>query len=378
MKQQTKQQKIAKRMRIFGFGVLGVFGLGAVLATMAMSNSVREISKNTISKTPDAILANSAIDETNEISLPVAYFDQRMDKCLNFYDSAQREAMKKRQFEWASCGYYNNGIEQGLVGYQLNDKYLPVAVGGELTSNRGLSDITHWFTAVDGKSKNYSGVIKLAHKAEGAVFSYSNETFYPIDEVKFSENDSVNGDGHNHLFTMDFAVPFTVLASGSEKFEITADDDTFVFVGNELAVDMGGIHDATTGRIEITENGEVYSSILGEETAFSGITVNQGESAIIRIFHADRNSSESVMKMEFAGMDLNVMNTSVAGNDDGSVQIAYDPNDPTFVAPLGETLTTAPNNTKGFMVMAIIEGGAIVLMAIFAAVIARAMLKNRV
>lgn len=374
----TNKKKLQhRRVQWFGGTMLAVLGLGAILTVVGMSSSVHQIHENLISKTPDVVLASAGVSEEKGVSLPVAYYDQRADACVNLYDESQKIALEERQFEWAKCGYYNKGLEQGLMEYELGNDYALIAKGeGEALPNRGISDIKRWFNSSDGKSQSYTGNLKLEYDANGAVFTYDNEDFYPLDDVKFSEGDFVNTDGHNHLFTMNYAVPFTVLASGDESFEIIADDDTFVYVDTRLAIDLGGIHDAMNGKLVINHDGEVYTSVNDEELAYSGINVEKGQNAILRIYHADRDSDDSVLKVQITGMSLNIVDATFAGADEG-VQIAYDPTDPSYMPPLGQSVIVRPDSTRGYIIMATIEGVAIVVIAVFAVVMARALIKNR-
>lgn len=370
-----KQRK--NKSRLFGGVALGALVVGMMLAVFGLSTTVSEIADKAISKTPDAILASAGVSEDKLISVPVVYYDQRMDECVNLYEVDLKEELKARQFEWESCGYYNKQIEQGLVEFELGEDYLPVATDtGKLMPNEGV-DIARWFGAVDDKSASYAGVLEMRYETNGANFVFESENFYPLDEIEFSAGDKVNSDGHNHLFTMNFAVPFTVLGSGEESFGIAADDDTFVFVGDKLVLDMGGIHDATTGRFVIHENGEVYAGINGEDLAYSGVSVGVGDGSIVRIYHADRDSDDSTFNVEFSGMNLGVTNTELAQGGSG-VQIAYDPNDPTYVAPLGESSVFRPDSTKGLMIMAIIEGVVVVLVAVLMVSVARFMVRQKV
>lgn len=369
-----KQRK--SKSRVFGGIALGVLVIGMMLAVFGLSTTVGEITDKAISKTPDAILASAGVSDEKLVSVPVIYYDQKMDKCVNLVDESSRKELKARQFEWTSCGYYRQEIEQGLVDFELSEDYLPVATGvGELMSNKGI-DIDRWFRNVDGKSMSYTGALEMRYKANGARFVFESGEFYPLDEVEFSAGDKVNEDGHNHLFTMNFAVPFTVLGSGEEKFEIVADDDTFVFVGDRLVLDMGGIHEATIGNFVINENDEVYSGVNGEELAYSGVNAEVGNGSIVRIYHADRDSKNSTFNVEFSGMNLSVTNTELA--QDGGVQIAYDPSDPTYVAPLGESSVFRPDSTKGLMIVATVEGVVIVLVTILMASVARFMIRQKV
>lgn len=350
---------------------------GAVLTAVGMASTVNKIEEVVISKTPDAILASAGVDDWNDVALAVAYYDQKADPCVNLYDASKSKEVNARQFEWTECGYYNKMLERGLVDFYLNEELNLVGLSGKLTPNRGMSDLNRWFENVEGKSQSYSGQLKLKYERESASFSFESEKFYPLDEVKFSQGDYVNKDGHNHLFTMNFAVPFTVLASGEETFEIAADDDTFVFVGDALVIDLGGIHNEMTGRFNINEAGEVYAAVNDEELAYTGVNVNKNEGSIVRIFHADRDSANSVFRMSFSKMDLNVTNSELAGVDEG-IQIAYDPADPSYVGPLGQSVSVGPDNTKGYVIIATTEGVIIVVLAVFTVVLARALVKNRV
>ena len=372
----TKKQK---KTYIFGGIALLTFVAALVLITIGYSHTMSEIKDNVISKTPDAVLASAGVIDKSEVSLPVMYYDQRADECVNMYDEGLRHALYARQFEWSECGYYNKGIEQGLVEYELNDELLPVGVAGSSTSNRGLGDLTRWFDEVDGKSQSYAGILKMSYQSDGAVFQFIKDEFYPLDEAEFSKGDYVNEDGHNHLFTMSFAAPFKALLSGEESFEITADDDTFVFVGNKLVVDMGGIHGATTGRFEIHENGEIYVAVEAEEMAFSGVKLNKNDDSIVRIFHADRDSADSTLKVKFTEMNLVTENVQVAeGSMDMGLQVAYDPSNPSYVAPLGRSLVVKPDDTKGNIVLATIEGTLIVVFAVLLMFAIRFVVKNKI
>ena len=370
-------KKKQKKIRIMSTISMVALVLALALATFGLSSTIGEIDGAVISRSPEVILANAGVSEDKDVFLSVSYFDQKSDKCVNVYDLGLKEELSKRQFEWDSCDYYNKDIEKGLVDYYLGENLLPVGKSGVLVSNRGLNNMEGWFEKVDGKSEAYTGTLKMNYKNEGAEFSFHKDEFYPLDEVEFSKGDVVNKDGHNHLFTMNFAVPFTTLGSGNESFDITADDDTFVYVGDRLVIDMGGIHGATTGRFVIEQDGEVYSAVEDEELAYTGVKLNKDDGSIVRIFHADRNSAESVFKVRFAGMSIGITDTKLANREEDGLQIAYDPTDPTYVAPLGESSVVKPDGTRGYIVIATIEGVMILIFAILMTVIIRDVVRRR-
>ncbi|MBR2998710.1 hypothetical protein IKF34_03030 [Candidatus Saccharibacteria bacterium] len=360
MSKKKSQKNKQNTDKILGGAAIGLFALALILSGFIYSNMVAKVRTETISRTPSAILA-SATNDKESVLLPVAYYDQRADECVNMYTTSLRSQLNARQFEWGKCDYNNREIERGLVEFNLGGDYLPVAKGGQILSNRGI-DMGRWFSTVEGKSQSYVGNLELIVDNANQRITYENEEFYPLDDVEFSQGDFVNTDKHNHLFTMSFALPFNVFASGEESFEVVADDDTFVFVGDKLVIDMGGIHSATSGRFTINEAGEIYSEVLDEELAYSGVNVAKGENTIVRIFHADRDSRESVLKFELAGMNLSLTEIKFADADTDGVQIAYDPTMPSEVAPLGVSSVIRPDAGEGYVV--VLAAGAVLVVAV--------------
>lgn len=339
-----------KRFFAVSLAVLAVIVAGVGFTLFSLRGTVSELAVEINRSAADAILAHAEIENESVVTVPILYYDQVADECADLYDLSFRA--ESRQFEWASCGYYNAAIEEGLAEMRLDEAYLPVASGaGELVPNRGV-DFRRWFTAVPEVSKSYGRMLALAYDAERSSFVYEDEEFYPLDDLGVPE-ETVNLDGNNHLFTLNLGVPVSVLLDGREEFAVTADDDTFVYFGDTLVIDMGGIHEATTGKFRIAADGEVYAAVDGADFEFTGVRVKAGEGAIVRIFHADRNSTESVFKVAFTNMLLNITNSSLA--DGGGAQVAYDPENPSYVAPLGESLTVRPDKSQAVLVAAVIQ-----------------------
>ena len=324
--------------------VLALVAIGFALSNL--SQTVGELRTEIGRSEADAIFASVDMGNEAVLSAPILYYDQKMDECVNIYDMDAKNANEARQFEWLSCGYLSESLEEEMISPILDEDYLPVAIGGKMMPNRGVKgdNFTRWFSQVDVVNKVYAKTLSLKYDSATASFNYENEDFYPLNDV-ITFDKTVNKDGNNHLFTLNLGVPFQVLADGNEEFTITADDDTWVFVGDRLVLDMGGIHDALTGRLKINNSGEVYTAVGGGDLAFSGVKLTKETGSIIRIFHADRNSVNSVFKIKFANMLLNFeKNTTVA--KDAQAEVAYDPTNPSYVAPLGESLTVRPDRSK--------------------------------
>ncbi len=343
-----KKQKIGQIISI-SILALTVVAMGVVLG--GFIGTAQEISATKEDNKVDVILASANINNSTNVSVPILYYDQEKDACLDIYNISMNEAVSNRQFEWSDCGYYNSEVEAGMVSSKLDDQYLPVATGGSLLENRGVNseNFKRWFNQVEGKSKSYAGTMNLSYNSETGSFEYKSENYYPLDDITM-KSDEFGNKAHNHLFTLNLGVPFQALLNGGEKFVISADDDTWVFVGDTLVLDMGGVHDTISGNFIINEDGEVYASVNGEDLAFTGVKLKSGESSIVRIFHADRNGISSEFNLDFVNMLLNITNTSIA-SENGGVEVAYDPTNPSYIAPLGESLTVRPDNRKALMTM---------------------------
>ena len=100
--------------------IVGVFALTAMVVVTAMaiyglSSTVGEIRELAVAETPEAVLASAGVENAGDVIVPVAYFDQRADECVNMYDDALRAILLARQFEWTRCGYGGQWAEEGLV-----------------------------------------------------------------------------------------------------------------------------------------------------------------------------------------------------------------------------------------------------------------------
>ena len=76
-------------------------------------------------------------------------------------------------------------------------------------------------------------------------------------------------------------------------------------------------------------------------------------------------------------MSLSITDAKLANREGDGVQIAYDPTDPTYIAPLGETSVVKPDGTKGFIVMATVEGVMIVIFSVLMAAAIRSVVRRR-
>lgn len=93
--------------------------------------------------------------------------------------------------------------------------------------------------------------------------------FFPYNSDKDSKSY-----GLNYGFGVKMEIPFTMTADGKVNgenmiFEFSGDDDLWVFVDGELALDVGGIHGVVNGRIDFSQLSSIVSATKNNTIAFS-------------------------------------------------------------------------------------------------------------
>ena len=113
----------------------------------------------------------------------------------------------------------------------------------------------------------------------------------------------------NHHFGLSMSVPFSlpkdpkavVDTDGNPiVFEFSGDDDMWVFIDGKLAMDIGGIHQPTSGTINF-KNGTV--TVNGSrQTSFTSSDFNKlfdGEKHTLEVFYIERGGCDSNCKIQF-------------------------------------------------------------------------------
>lgn len=125
-------------------------------------------------------------------------------------------------------------------------------------------------------------------------FVFDDDEFFPIDGKGYGDNHSPVDDPsirHNYHFTTEIAAEFEY--RGGETFTFSGDDDVWLFVNGKLALDLGGHHE----REDATVDFDALAGYLGIEV---------GGTYTLRLFHAERHTSESHFRLEtsIACLDL--------------------------------------------------------------------------
>jgi len=162
------------------------------------------------------------------------------------------------------------GLQKGCVKKELGEDRKPVLVSNNKCDIKRFDD---WYHDTDASEP---AALSLAlHLQENGIYNYTDHSFFPIDaELKGNEKNE-----HNYHFTYEVHAAFTY--QRGQTFRFSGDDDLWVFINNELVIDVGGVH-----------------TIESDEINLDGLGLTEGETYPLDLFFAERHTVESNFMME--------------------------------------------------------------------------------
>jgi fibro-slime domain-containing protein len=244
----------------------------------------------------------------------------------DFIRAPQNGASRHPDFETTS----GSGATVGLVGDLLvggkptytglceKDRLnMPTGCGGGTNTTwqtTSAARFAQWYAAADitDVMKHYARTITMVK--QGATSVYKNSTFgqqlLPINDVGFVATSpqleapfTLNGVATNFGFTSEVRHWFKF--EGGEVLTFSGDDDVWVFIGGQLALDIGGLHGSVSRTISIAANGQV-KCYAGTTTAATGcgtrnLALTAGKVYEMALFHAERHTSQSNFDLTLTG-----------------------------------------------------------------------------
>eukprot|EP01100_Stratorugosa_tubuloviscum_P003419 TRINITY_DN182_c0_g1_i2.p1 TRINITY_DN182_c0_g1~~TRINITY_DN182_c0_g1_i2.p1 ORF type:complete len:1400 (+),score=682.28 TRINITY_DN182_c0_g1_i2:218-4417(+) len=186
------------------------------------------------------------------------------------------------------------GAEYNLVEKELSIEGLPVLTAGNKQTILDVNQFREWFVDTPSNRRSEINIPLKPVTGKTGVFGYTNNSFFPLDNLRFSKGDAVFDEWYttggskvkegtsgakNYHFTMEIRSAFTYQTG--QTFTFSGDDDVWVYIDNKLVIDLGGVHSKLTKTVNLNTLGLVV-----------GTTYN------FDLFFAERHTSESNFQIE--------------------------------------------------------------------------------
>jgi fibro-slime domain-containing protein len=171
-----------------------------------------------------------------------------------------------------------SALDTGIVETTLGSDGKPVYAhpGGNTPSTTGQTEFDQWYRDVPDVNIPFILALHLVTTNGISTFSAVKPNyFFPLDGQGFGNE----GQNHNFAFTTEIHTAFQY--KGGETFTFVGDDDVWVFINNQLVIDLGGRH-----------------AQMSKSVTIDSLGLTQGNTYDLAVFHAERHTTESNFQIQ--------------------------------------------------------------------------------
>lgn len=168
------------------------------------------------------------------------------------------------------------GLQTGCVQEVIADGGIPIA--SDSVSNCAISQLEDWYsdTHPTGFVKTYAITLDNGKNKQGGIYRFEDNNFFPFDnEINDIKKGSYRkhhfsfdeGRDHNYQFT--FEARFMFAYQAGQTLAINGNDDIWVFINNQLVIDLGGVHTPAGAQVALQDLAATLGLVEGEIYPFA-------------------------------------------------------------------------------------------------------------